>query len=179
MKFGQFISVILIAAIVGIASNFAYSYLSTEKKNADEIKFEEFLDENWETTLEKSPYFASLLGDKRYDDKVSSNSVADFYDNRDYEEYVLKVLDSINSDNLSEENQLNYRLLKLDYEVSLEGRKYPSFYMRLNQRGGVQDYYDYGNRLNFTTESDYLNWFERVKGYTKNCLLYTSPSPRD
>ena len=45
MKFGQFISVILIAAIVGIASNFAYSYLSTEKKNADEIKFEEFLDE--------------------------------------------------------------------------------------------------------------------------------------
>ena len=168
MKFGQFISVILIAAIVGIASNFTYSYLSTEKKNADEIKFEEFLDENWETTLEKSPYFASLLGDKRYDDKVSSNSVADFYDNRDYEEYVLKVLDSINSDNLSEENQLNYRLLKLDYEVSLEGRKYPSFYMRLNQRGGVQDYYDYGNRLNFTTESDYLNWFERVKGYTQN-----------
>ena len=168
MNFGQFISVILIAAIVGIASNFAYSYLSTEKKNADEVKFEEFLDENWETTLEKSPYFASLLGDKRYDDKVSSNSVADFYDNRDYEEYVLKVLDSINSDNLSEENQLNYRLLKLDYEVSLEGRKYPSFYMRLNQRGGVQDYYDYGNRLNFTTESDYLNWFERVKGYTKN-----------
>ena len=168
MKFGQFISVILIAAIVGIASNFAYSYLSTEKKNADEIKFEEFLDENWETTLEKSPYFASLLGDKRYDDKVSSNSVADFYDNRDYEEYVLKVLDSINSDNLSEENQLNYRLLKLDYEVSLEGRKYPSFYMRLNQRGGVQDYYDYGNRLNFTTEADYLNWFERVKGYTQN-----------
>ena len=139
-----------------------------KKKNADEIKFEEFLDENWETTLEKSPYFASLLGDKRYDDKVSSNSVADFYDNRDYEEYVLKVLDSINSDNLSEENQLNYRLLKLDYEVSLEGRKYPFFYMRLNQRGGVQDYYDYGNRLNFTTESDYLNWFERVKGYTQN-----------
>ena len=45
MKFGQFISVILIAAIVGIASNFAYSYLSTEKKNADEVKFEEFLDE--------------------------------------------------------------------------------------------------------------------------------------
>ena len=168
MNFGQFISVILIAAIVGIASNFTYSYLSTEKKNADEIKFEEFLDENWETTLEKSPYFASLLGDKRYDDKVSSNSVADFYDNRDYEEYVLKVLDSINSDNLSEENQLNYRLLKLDYEVSLEGRKYPSFYMRLNQRGGVQDYYDYGNRLNFTTEADYLNWFERVKGYTQN-----------
>ena len=61
---------------------------SVLKKRMPTVKFEEFLDENWETTLEKSPYFASLLGDKRYDDKVSSNSVADFYDNRDYEEYV-------------------------------------------------------------------------------------------
>lgn len=168
MKFGQFISVILLAAIVGIASNVAVSYLSTEKQSDDEIKFEKFLSENWEDGLEKNPYFASLLGDKRFDDKVSSNSQFDFYENRDYEEYVISVLDSINPENLSDENKLNYRLIRLDYEVSLEGRKYPSFYMRLNQRGGVQDYYDYANRLNFSTESDYLNWFERVKGYTQN-----------
>lgn len=168
MKFGQFISVILLAAIVGIASNVAFSYLSTEKQSDDEIKFEKFLSENWEDGLEKNPYFASLLGDKRFDDKVSSNSQFAFYENRDYEEYVISVLDSINPENLSDENKLNYRLIRLDYEVSLEGRKYPSFYMRLNQRGGVQDYYDYANRLNFATESDYLNWFERVKGYTQN-----------
>ena len=40
--------------------------------------------------------------------------------------------------------------------------------MRLNQRGGVQDYYLYGNRLNFTDLQSYKNWFERVKGYTQN-----------
>ena len=40
--------------------------------------------------------------------------------------------------------------------------------MRLNQRGGVQDYYDMGNRLNFTTAEDYENWFKRVQGYTQN-----------
>ena len=39
---------------------------------------------------------------------------------------------------------------------------------RLNQRGGVQDYYLYGNRLNFADLQSYKNWFERVKGYTQN-----------
>ena len=168
MKFGQLLSVVIIAGLVGIASNIGYTYLTTERPNSDQLKFEEFLNKNWEDTLEKSPLFASLLGDKRFDDKVSSNSVEDFFLNRDYEKYVLDILNSIDPDNLSSDDQLNYRLLVLDYETSLEGREFPSYYMRLNQRGGVQDYYDMGNRLNFTTAEDYENWFKRVQGYTQN-----------
>ena len=168
MKFGQLLSVVLIAGIVGIATNVGYEYFTTEKPHPDQKKFKEFLDENWQDSMEKSPLFASLLGDKRYDDKVSSNSIEDFFSEKEYESYVLEVLSQIDPNNLSEEDQLNYRLLKSDYEISLEGREYPGYYMRLNQRGGVQDYYLYGNRLNFTDLQSYENWFERVKGYTQN-----------
>ena len=168
MKFGQLLSVVLIAGIVGIATNVGYEYFTTEKPHPDQKKFKEFLDENWQDSMEKSPLFASLLGDKRYDDKVSSNSIEDFFSEKEYESYVLEVLNQIDPNNLSEEDQLNYRLLKSDYEISLEGREYPGYYMRLNQRGGVQDYYLYGNRLNFTDLQSYKNWFERVKGYTQN-----------
>ena len=168
MKFGQLLSVVLIAGIVGIATNVGYEYFTTEKPHPDQKKFKEFLDENWQDSMEKSPLFASLLGDKRYDDKVSSNSIEDFFLEKEYESYVLEVLSQIDPNNLSEEDQLNYRLLKSDYEISLEGREYPGYYMRLNQRGGVQDYYLYGNRLNFTDLQSYKNWFERVKGYTQN-----------
>tara|TARA_B100000886_G_scaffold121212_1_gene81596 strand:+ start:3778 stop:5556 length:1779 start_codon:yes stop_codon:yes gene_type:complete len=168
MKFGQLLSVVLIAGIVGIATNVGYEYFTVDKPHPDEKKFKEFLDENWQDSIEKSPLFASLLGDKRYDDKVSSNSIEDFFTEKEYESYVLDVLSQIDPNNLSEEDQLNYRLLKSDYEISLEGRKYPGYYMRLNQRGGVQDYYLYGNRLNFTDLESYKNWFERVKGYTQN-----------
>ena len=168
MKFGQLLSVVLIAGIVGVATNVGYEYFTTEKPHPDQEKFKEFLDENWADSMEKSPLFASLLGDKRYDDKVSSNSIEDFFTEAEYESYVLDVLSQIDPNNLSEEDQLNYRLLKSDYEISLEGRKYPGYYMRLNQRGGVQDYYLYGNRLNFTDLESYKNWFERVKGYTQN-----------
>ena len=168
MKFGQLLSVVLIAGIVGIATNVGYEYFTTEKPHPDQKKFKEFLDENWQDSMEKSPLFASLLGDKRYDDKVSSNSIEEFFTEKEYESYVLDVLSQINPNNLNEEDQLNYRLLKSDYEISLEGREYPGYYMRLNQRGGVQDYYLYGNRLNFTDLQSYKNWFERVKGYTQN-----------
>ena len=168
MKFGQLLSVVLIAGIVGIATNVGYEYFTTEQPHPDQKKFKEFLDENWQDSMEKSPLFASLLGDKRYDDKVSSNSIEDFFSEKEYESYVLEVLSQIDPNNLSEEDQLNYRLLKSDYEISLEGREYPGYYMRLNQRGGVQDYYLYGNRLNFTDLQSYENWFERVKGYTQN-----------
>ena len=168
MKFGQLLSVVLIAGLVGIATNVGYEYITTEKPHPDQKKFNEFLDENWQDSLESSPLFASLLGDKRYDDQVSSNSVEDFFSSGEYEKYVLEVLNGINPENLSEDGKLNYRLLKSDYEVSLEGRKYPGYYMRLNQRGGVQDYYLYGNRLNFNDLQSYKNWFERVKGYTQN-----------
>ena len=168
MKFGQLLSVVLIAGLVGVATNVGYTYFTTDKPHPDEVKFNSFLDENWQDTMEKSPLFASLLGDKRYDDKISSNSIDDFIAESEYERYVLDVLNEINPNNLSEENQLNYRLLKSDYEINLEGRKYPGYYMRLNQRGGVQDYYLYGNRLNFVDLQSYKNWFERVKGYTQN-----------
>ena len=168
MKFGQLLSVVLIAGLVGVATNVGYTYFTSDKPHPDEVKFNSFLDENWQDTMEKSPLFASLLGDKRYDDKISSNSIDDFIAESEYERYVLDVLNEINPNNLSEENQLNYRLLKSDYEINLEGRKYPGYYMRLNQRGGVQDYYLYGNRLNFIDLQSYKNWFERVKGYTQN-----------
>ena len=144
MKFGQLLSVVLIAGLVGVATNVGYTYFTTDKPHPDEVKFNSFLDENWQDTMEKSPLFASLLGDKRYDDKISSNSIDDFIAESEYERYVLDVLNEINPNNLSEENQLNYRLLKSDYEINLEGRKYPGYYMRLNQRGGTVLCFLYG-----------------------------------
>ena len=75
MKFGQLLSVVLIAGLVGIATNIGYEYITTEKPHPDQKKFNEFLDENWEDSLKSSPLFASLLGDKRFDDQVSSNSI--------------------------------------------------------------------------------------------------------
>ena len=168
MKLSHLISIILISALVGIASNLSYSFLTTERPSQDEIDFKNLLDEDWEHTLQENPYFASLLGDLRFNNKVSSNSSEKFKSDANYERAFLDKLDKIKLSNLNDSDQLNYRLIKTSMEVSLEGRNFPRYYMALNQRGGVQDYYSYGDRLNFSNKTDYEEWFERIKGFNEN-----------
>lgn len=168
MKLSHLISIILISALVGIASNLSYSFLTTERPSQDQIDFKNLLDEDWEHTLQENPYFASLLGDLRFNNKVSSNSSEKFKSDANYERAFLDKLDKIKLSNLNDSDQLNYRLIKTSMEVSLEGRNFPRYYMALNQRGGVQDYYSYGDRLNFSNKTDYEDWFERIKGFNEN-----------
>lgn len=168
MKLSHLISIILISALVGIASNLSYSFLTTERPSKDQIDFKNLLDEDWEHTLQENPYFASLLGDLRFNNKVSSNSSEKFKSDANYERAFLDKLDKIKLSNLNDSDQLNYRLIKTSMEVSLEGRNFPRYYMALNQRGGVQDYYSYGDRLNFSNKTDYEDWFERIKGFNEN-----------
>ena len=168
MKLSHLISIILISALVGIASNLSYSFLTTERPSQDQIDFKNLLDEDWEHTLQENPYFASLLGDLRFNNKVSSNSSEKFKSDANYERAFLDKLDKIKLSNLNDSDQLNYRLIKTSMEVSLEGRNFPKYYMALNQRGGVQDYYSYGDRLNYSNKTDYEDWFERIKGFNEN-----------
>ena len=168
MKFWQLILVLFISFIVGFSTNVFYENFKLKGPNEDQAKFTAFLDEYWEYVIDQNPTFASLLGYEDYDDKVSSNSISEFYKNRDFEKYVIDVLEKINPESLTEDDQLNYRLLLLSNETDLESRSFPGFYMRLNQRGGVQDYYDLASRLKLENIQDHRNWFERVKSYSQN-----------
>ena len=170
MKVGHIISIVLISILIGIASNLSFTYLTTERLSNDEKTFIKLLEDDWENTLQENPFFASLLGDERFNDQVTSNSVEKFKLDQDYEISFLEKLSQINLSNLTEAQKLNYRLIKTSYEVALDGKNFPNYYMQLNQRGGVQDYYSYADRLNFSEKQDYLDWFERIKGFNQNII---------
>ena len=170
MKVGHIISIVLISILIGIASNLSFTYLTTERLSNDEKTFIKLLEDDWENTLQENPFFASLLGDERFNDQVTSNSVEKFKLDQDYEISFLEKLSQINLSNLTEPQKLNYRLIKTSYEVALDGKNFPNYYMQLNQRGGVQDYYSYADRLNFSEKQDYLDWFERIKGFNQNII---------
>jgi uncharacterized protein (DUF885 family) len=131
-------------------------------------RFELFLDELWENNLKNSPVFASKLGDKRFNDQITLNTIEDIQKNNEQRYLDLKNLNSFSFDTLSQENQLNYRLKKISLDMSIELSKYPSYFMSLNQRGGVQSYYETGDRLNFTSKKDYQDWLARLYLYSKN-----------
>ncbi|MDB4244085.1 DUF885 domain-containing protein [Gammaproteobacteria bacterium] len=134
----------------------------------EDKKFELYLDELWESNLKRRPVFATRLGDKRFNNKITSNTVEEFEKNKIQIQIDFKNLNSFNFDDLSEKNQLNYRLKQVSLSSSIELSEYPSYFMSLNQRGGVQSYYETGDRLNFTSKQDYNDWITRLSQYSNN-----------
>ena len=134
----------------------------------EDKKFELYLDELWESNLKRRPVFATRLGDKRFNNKITSNTIEEFEKNKIQIQIDFKNLNSFNFDDLSEENQLNYRLKQVSLSSSIELSEYPSYFMSLNQRGGVQSYYETGDRLNFTSKQDYNDWLTRLSQYSNN-----------
>ena len=131
-------------------------------------KFEAFLEDQWNSDLADSPVFASNLGIKKYNTKISSNSISQFNTNKNKEKLKLKKLQSFNIDDLNQDNKLNYKLAELGILNSIKRMEYPSYYMQLNQRGGVQSYYETGDRLVFSSKQDYEDWLVRLKAYALN-----------
>ena len=136
--------------------------------------FEEYLASQWDKDLEDRPIFASLLGDKRFNQDITPNDL-EYYQNR-----IVKLQDkkeklkSFDFNKLNSGNKLNYKLLDLNLDNSLEASNYPSYYMSLNQRGGVQSYYETGDRLVYSSKSDYEDWLVRLSKYSDNIINTTN-----
>jgi len=135
---------------------------------SEDEKFEEYLDVQWDKDLEDRPIFASLLGDKRFNQDITPNNL-EYYQKRISKLQERKQnLNAFNLSKLNSDNKLNYKLLNLNLDNSLEASRYPSYYMSLNQRGGVQSYYETGDRLVYSSKTDYEDWLIRLSKYSDN-----------
>ena len=155
-------------ASIETTSNLTVNLEPAESVFSQDSEFELFLSDQWEEGMEDSPVFASMLGDKRFNTKISSNSASQFNKDKIKENDNLEKLRAFDLDALSEDNKLNYRLAELGLMNSINRMEYPSYLMELNQRGGVQSYYETGDRLVFLSSQDYEDWLIRLEGYAIN-----------
>ena len=140
-----------------------------QKQVIDEnIVFEKYLSNQWEQNLKDSPIFASLLGNKNFNQDITSNSIEEFVKNKAKLNKDLINLNSFNYEKLNSDNKLNYKLKRIGLNNSIEAAQYPSYYMSLNQRGGVQSYYETGDRLVYESKQDYEDWLIRLSKYADN-----------
>ena len=133
-----------------------------------DAQFESFLANQWDEGLKDNPIFASNLGDKRFNTNISSNSIGQFKINKAKEEKSLKELQLFNIELLNDENKLNYKLAELSMLNSIKRMNFPSYLMRLNQRGGIQSFYETGDRLVYTSKQDYEDWLTRLNSFVEN-----------
>jgi uncharacterized protein (DUF885 family) len=107
-------------------------------QTSEDQKLNTFFDEEWEYGLKRSPFFASLLGDMRYNDQMPDVSLAAIARDRDHDLEVLKRLESIDRSKLSDSNRINFDLYLLNTRQSIEGHRFPDHLMPINQMEGIQ-----------------------------------------
>ena len=118
--------------------------------------------------MQHSPEEASELGDRRWNDRWSDESLEAYAQENQHAKDVLIRLAKINRGSLNAADQLNYDLFKKDFAEEIEGYKYRRFLVPLNQRGGIQTEDELGDSLRFETVKDYEDWIARLKSFPRS-----------
>jgi uncharacterized protein (DUF885 family) len=124
----------------------------------------ELLNVQWEYFLRTSPEFASILGDKRYNDKLSDLSQAaidrDLAQNRGF----LAKFTAVDATGFPEQERLNRDLMVRNLRETLEAAKFREWEMPVNQMNGLHiDAPQLVSSLSFDTVKDYEDYIARLK----------------
>ena len=128
----------------------------------------DLLAEQWEYTLSTNPEFASILGDKRWNDKSSDNSLAAIEKDLAKTAEFLKRFEAIDTTGFPEQEQLNKTLMVRQLQEGLEGAKFKSWEMPVGQNYGIQiQAPQLVNYLPFDTVKDYDDYVTRLKNFPR------------
>jgi len=122
------------------------------------------LDEQWEYGLKKSPEYASMLGDKRYNDKLSDFSQQAIDADLVTDAKFLKRLLAIDTKGFSEQEKLNKELMVRQLKSNLDGAKFRDWEMPVLQNSGIHlNSAQMVSMLSFETVKDYDDYLARLK----------------
>jgi uncharacterized protein (DUF885 family) len=124
----------------------------------------DLLHEQWEYTLRTSPIYASILGDKRYNDKLDDFSQAAIDDNLVQTRRFLDRFEAIDTAGFPEQEVLNKQLMIRDLKMGLEGARFKPWEMPVSQESGIHiDAPQLVSVLSFTSVKDYEDYITRLK----------------
>ncbi len=124
--------------------------------------FDTLLADFWESQMVNFPTFASSLGDRRFNDQWTDQSINAIDDRQAERREFLRRLYAIDSKALSEDNQLNYELFRRDLQSDVDSHQFKGYLIPFSHRGGVQTLNQTSSRLRFTTIQDYEDWLLRM-----------------
>jgi len=144
-------------ALCTLVLGFAHTSLASPSE-----EFKALLDEAWAWQLEENPMMASGLGDRRYNDKWTDNSISAIKRRQGETREFLRRVYAIDRNALSEDDQLNYELFRRSLKDRVDLFKFDAYLIPFYQRGGVQNLDSNTSRLRFVTVKDYEDWIARL-----------------
>ena len=131
---------------------------SRQKQLAD------LLAEHWEYTMRTNPEYASVLGDKRYNDKITDFSEKAIYADIEAQKQFLARFLAIDVQGFPEQDALNHALMVRQISVALEGLPFKDWEMPVSQFGGIHiNAPQLVSLLSFETVKDYDDYIARLR----------------
>ncbi|MBI4488001.1 MAG: DUF885 domain-containing protein [Deltaproteobacteria bacterium] len=158
-KFGL-LSSLLIAMMILMSTATGAGELSM---NASAKALHALFRAEWDYRMEQNPTWASVLGDRRWNDRWPDLSLAAIRKRQEHNIEALAKLKSIERRQLSRQDQLSYDLFQKEYEIKIEQHQYGLYFIPLNQLGGIQTANEVADALRFETLKDYEDWTARLR----------------
>jgi len=127
----------------------------------------QLFDREWEYQMAHNPVRASLLGDRRWNDKWPDVSPATIHDEYQHAHEVLSQLHTIARAQLSPQDQISYDVFDYNVAEYAEGEPYRWYLIRTNTFSGIQTVEGLVNSLRFETVRDYEDWVARMRNFPR------------
>ncbi|WDS36326.1 DUF885 family protein [Pseudoxanthomonas sp.] len=126
--------------------------------------FDALLDQQWQYQLEHSPEFASIIGDRRYNDRWTDYSLAAVQADRAATVDLLARFQAVDAKALDEQRQLSLQMMLRQLQDKLTGIDLKTYEMPLEPVGGIQlALAGQGDAFPFETAKDYRDYIKRLQ----------------
>lgn len=160
----------LLLAVTSLPACIAHAQAAPAAASVEERSkaLNDLFKEYWDANLAHSPEFASMIGDMRFNDKISDYSVQAANTWVAREQDFLMRLAAIDATGLSDQEKTSRELLQRELADDIEAAEFKEWEMPVSQMGGI--YNDYARivaALPFSTVKDYDDWIARLRALPK------------
>jgi uncharacterized protein (DUF885 family) len=123
----------------------------------------ELLDQQWEYTMRTNPEYASILGDKRYNDKLSDQSYEAVLRDIEQQKKFLAAFEAVDTTGFPEQEKLNRDIMVRNLREGLEAVRFKEWEMPVSQTNGIHiDAPQLVSLLSFANVKDYEDYIARL-----------------
>ncbi|HYG78827.1 MAG TPA: DUF885 family protein [Pyrinomonadaceae bacterium] len=160
LRFAAALSLTLLAgALCGAAA---------QTPDARREAFGKLLAEHWAYSLARSPEYASTLGDRRWNDRLSDASQKARDEHLSKTKEYLARFEAVDTKGFPAQEALSHRLMVRRLREEIENARFKNWRMPANQLEGPQvDFAETAARFPFATAKDYEDFISRLKQFPK------------